>query len=166
MAKMLAKQIDHARKRVSALAAAKRGSAPVRPKYVDPSDLQKEIENGEREVGGTLLRNAFKRLVNGTKVTLVEEGGSWYDYTHRKSRRHADTVENQAPSSIFQAIRDELYAVEMAEAHQVWLDQKNAYDAKVARIKARAEEVEDFIVLGDVHTALQALKDFEAWEDA
>jgi hypothetical protein len=161
---MLAKQIDHARKRIRELSKLKLEDAPSMPASITPDEVKRMIENEELLVTSRQLNKAFDRLIAGKSIQEIEiQTGTW-DYQTRTTGPDKCRLTESKPTTIWAALRDTLFSNQLKSDAAAYTKAKKAYDAKVQQVKTKAAEVEDFIVLGDVHTALQALKEFEDFE--
>lgn len=160
MAKMLMGQIDHARNRLRELVAAKNGECPTRPTLVTPADVVKQLKKGELAVNAPLLKRAFDAWIAGEalEVAVVESGN------YRNNYQDINELKTKIPSSLEEALCALIYTPENAERCRVYQEAKEAHDKRVNRIVAESKAVEDAIVLGDHHAALQALQDFAAME--
>lgn len=164
MAKMLAKQIDHARDRIKELSALKISKCPERPTLPCANEVKSKIKRGEITVTSKQLRTAFDNLLNGVPVKCIRTESGYYDYNRR---RHVDGnayLGEDTPSNIEEALRNILCAKEIEADVKDYLAKREVYDALVKKVNHKAKETEDLIVLGDQHVALQALQDFEAFQ--
>ena len=155
MAKMLMGQIDHARNRLRELVAAKNGEAPKRPSLVTPANVVEQLKAGELTVKAPLLKRAFDAWVN---QEVVESGN------YRNNYQDVNELKTKIPSSLEEALCALIFTDENKQRSDEYCEEKKAYDERVQRIVAESKAVEDAIVLGDHHAALQALQDFAAME--
>lgn len=160
MAKMLMGQIDHARNRLRELVAAKNGEAPKRPSLVTPANVVEQLKAGELTVKAPLLKRAFDAWVNqeALVVAVVESGN------YRNNYQDVNELKTKIPSSLEEALCALIFTDENKQRSDEYCEEKKAYDERVRRIVAESKAVEDAIVLGDHHAALQALQDFAAMD--
>jgi predicted HD phosphohydrolase len=161
---MLMGQIDHARVRIQQLAQLKLDEEPEVPKIPSSDELEAQIKRKEFKVSPELLEKAFTRLVNKVPVKTIGTSRSLYNYNTKRYDTSSPYETETTPSDIFEAIRDVAYADQIKRDLKEYVAKRKEYDAKVKIVNTKAKEVEDYIVLGDVHTALQALKEFESFE--
>lgn len=164
MAKMLMGQIDHARDRIKELTKLKLDEKPVVPKIRDGSDVLADIKKGNIDVTPAVLKKAWQRFINKTPITIAYRESGCYNYETRRHEKGPSQLKESYPDDIETAIRDVIFEKEIAARVSEFTKLDRAYQEKKNKILTKASEVEDYIVLGDVHTALQALKDFEAME--
>jgi hypothetical protein len=138
MAKMMMGQIDHARTRVFTIKAELLGDPPDRPKEFVTADLVEGLRDGTVKFTGAQLQR------------FAQEWAA--QYTKDRMRYNRTTFE--------QVVLNNAFSKERA-AEKKRYDAENAlYQSRKERVLAEATKVEDAIVLGDQHAALQALTDF------
>ena len=162
MAKMMMGQIDHARKRIQAIKAEKRGSVPKKPDLRGGSDVLHAIREGDISISAGRLIQAFDAFLdrvvapNLTKNSGRYRNGVYEDDTY--------TITDTAPVSIEDALAAIVYSVENNAEIVRWEDETAEYKRISAILDDRSAVVEDAIVLGDQHAALQALQEFAAFK--
>lgn len=159
MSKMMMGQIDHAKKRVQEIKNEKRGKAPKKPSIRGGSDVLKAIRDGDVSVSAGRLREAFDafldRVVAATVVSI--KGTYQNDYTDTYK------ISEVVPTSVENALANIVYAKENG-AEIARFEAETAEYKRISEIlNDRSAVVEDAIVLGDQHAALQALQEFAAF---
>lgn len=137
MPKMMMGQIEHARARVRAIRSALIKSAPEMPKQYTTSDLADGLRSGDIAFTGKQLQ------------AFAQEWADEYSKSLSYSRPNFETIVTQYIYADARAAEQARYKIE-----------KEAYDRRCAVVNAEATKVEDAIVLGDQHAALQALTEF------
>ena len=156
MAKMLMGQIDHARNRVKALKAEKLGGSPDAPKIKGSSNVLEGLRDGTITVTGPQLRKAFEAFVSKTVSRQVDEQSGNYQNNYTSTYR----IIERAPSSVEAALATDVYFKENTAEVTRFEQETELYNLNKEALDLEASRVEDAIVLGDQHAALQALQDF------
>lgn len=142
MAKMMMGQIDHARARVRAIKAELLGKEPKPKETWDTNDLVNGLKDGTVKFTGAQLSKFAQEWVQA--------------YSNSGSSYNKPTYERIVLDNAFQKER---------AADKKRYDAENAlYQSRKERVHAEATKVEDAIVLGDQHAALEALTAFAAFK--
>jgi len=160
MAKMMMGQIDHARKRVAELKAAKYGDSPNPPKLRGGSDILKAMRAGEITPTAPQVKKAFAAFVDETVSAQVEEQSGSYSNNYTSTYR----IARRTPASVQDALATLVYIKENTAEVERFEQETELYNLRQEAINIKATEVEDAIVLGDQHAALIALQEFTVFE--
>lgn len=162
MSKMMMGQIDHARGRIKTLKAAKLGASPESPTILGGNDVISAIREGTITVSGPRLRQAFDAYVAGVVgPTVLKESGNY-----RNDYNDTYKVGEGKPCSIQNALANIVYGDVNAAEIERFQSETAEYNRISAILDDKAAAVEDAIVLGDQHAALQALQEFMAFNPA
>lgn len=156
-------QIDHARNRIHELCQLKMTDYPEQDStYWDDNydGFKRDLQNGDFIPTPSQLNKAFGLLISDYRIPYLKRERQYYQDPH-KTR-----LDDISPGDIYQALFILLHEKNLVSETKVFEKKLAEFNRKKKIIKDKAAEVEDFIVLGDVHTALQALKDFEKFEVA
>lgn len=159
MAKMMMGQIDHARRRVAELKAKKLGGAPGAPEIKGGADVLEALRDGTITVTGPQLRKAFEAFVSKTGSRQVDEDSGNYQNNYTSTYR----IIERAPSSVEAALATGVYFKENTAEVTRFEQETKLFRLNKEILDLEASRVEDAIVLGDQHAALQALQDFDAF---
>lgn len=159
MAKMMMGQIDHARNRVAALKAEKLGKQPAVPKIKGASNVLTAFREDSLSVTGPQLRRAFDAYINKTVSKVVDEDSGNYSNGYKSTY----SIKEIAPSSVEAALATEIYRKENTAEVFRFEQETTLFNLNKEVLDLEASRVEDAIVLGDQHAALQALQDFAAF---
>jgi len=160
MSKMMMGQIDHAKNRVAELKKEKYGDSVKRVNIKDGENLLKELRNGEWQVTGTAIKQAFDNFVNELPGPTVNKKTGNYQNNYEAYY----TIVNVPATSVEDALATIVYRVQNLTEITRWEDETELYNTRKEAIDIKATQVEDAIVLGDQHAALLALQDFAAFE--
>lgn len=156
MAKMLMGQIDHARNRIKALKAEKLGHPPEGPALKGSDALLKGLRDGSITVTGPQLKKAFEAYISETPDEQVDEIAGNYRNNYEVSFR----VVKRPPRSVEDALATAIYFKENSAEVARYKQETELFNLNRETLELEASCVEDAIVLGDQHAALQALQDF------
>ena len=157
-------QIDHARGRIKAIKTEKLGPEPDAPDVPSKEQLLKELLSGAITVTPAQLRRAFSEFIDRVPSERVNEISR---YSYSQSRRiNKYTLTNTIPESVDQALVNVVYGGQIASEIERWTEESTTYDRLKSILDARADVVEDAIVLGDNSAALLALQEFAAFDPA
>jgi len=140
MSKMNYKQIDHCRDRLRSIRSKLVGKTPLKPDTTDEREFAIALINGLK------VRNLQAKLTQAA-VAFVQDSNS--------GRYNADDLLDHLIKIEYEDVN--LKALAKYEEDQV------VFEAMCAEVDAEVRRVEDQIVLGDQHEALQALDDLENW---
>lgn len=155
-------QIDHARRRVAELKAAKLGFPPDRPKIKGGSTILKEIRKDGRTISNAQINKAYFNYIGRVISPNGEVDGTTSGYG--EGRKTTYKLVDVIPSSFENALATLVYAVENTAEVKRWEMEKELFDLRAEAVNIKASEVEDSIVLGNQAEALKALNDFAAFE--
>ncbi len=162
MAKMMMGQIDHARKRIKEIKAEKRGAVPKRPVLLGGNDVLSAIRDGDISISAGRLRQAFDAFLDRVVApNLIKQSGRYRDGVYQDDTY---SITDTAPKSIEDALAAIVYSVENNAEIARWEVETDEYLRITEILDARSAVVEDAIVLGDQHAALQALQEFAAFK--
>ncbi len=159
MSKMMMGQIDHARGRIRELKAAKLGARPESMTILGGNDVIAAIRDGTLTVSGPRLRQAFDAFVNRVPAQTVTDDTCGYGANRTTSYKVGEGV----PTSIPNALANIVYAAENGAEIERFKSETDEYNRISKILNEKASAVEDAIVLGDQHAALQALQEFAAF---
>ena len=162
MAKMMMGQIDHARGRIKTIKAAKLGPAPDSPEIKGGNDVLEAIRDGTLAISGPRLRQAFDAFINKTYGTTVIKTSGNYRNDYEDTYKIGEGV----PTTLQNALANIVYGPENDAEIDRWKTETAEYKRLGKILDDKSAAVEDAIVLGDQHAALQALQEFAAFNPA
>ena len=142
MAKMMMGQIDHARARVRSIKAELLGKEPKPKETWDTNDLVNGLKDGTVKFTGAQLSKFAQEWVQA----YSKSGSSYNKPTYER------------------IVLDNAFKQERAADKKRYDAEYVLYQSRRQRVLAEATKVEDAIVLGDQHAALEALTAFAAFK--